>query len=70
MVSVTTLVQGKRESFRKDANHPGSTQMNSGVHPNHFSALSLQGSVSSGCLFNGSESKREDDHQKYRLVMR
>jgi hypothetical protein len=38
--------------------------MNTGVQSKHFSALSLQDSVASECLYGGSESRRVDDHQK------
>jgi hypothetical protein len=60
---------GNADSINDFASHPGSTQMDTGVQSTHFSALSLQGSMAGGYLFSGSESKRMDDHQKYRLVV-
>jgi hypothetical protein len=60
---------GNADSINDFASHPGSTQMDTGVQSTHFSALSLQGSRAGGYLFSGSESKRVDDHQKYRLVV-
>jgi hypothetical protein len=52
---------GNADSINDFANHPGSTQINAGVQSKHFSGLSLQDFVPSGCLFGGSESKHVDD---------
>ena len=70
MMIEPNMKAGNAESNNDFAIQPGSTQMNSVVQPAHFSALSLQGSAARGRRFSGSESKRMDDHQKYRFGLR
>jgi Flp pilus assembly pilin Flp len=63
--NVTTKT-GNADSTSNIASHPGSAQMETGFHSTQSAVSALHCVEAGGCLFRGSESRRMDDHRKYR----
>ena len=65
-IAAPTTNAGNADNMSPSASQPGSTRMAARFQLAQLTSPSLQGFGATACLFSGSESRRKEDHQKYR----